>query len=219
MSVAGLAEYLTGLTANNNQEWFESHRAEYTALRGEFTDFVADVIAQTAAFDPSVAHVDAKDALFRINRDLRFARDKQPYKTTFSAAFGSSGRHGAGPGYYLQIDAAGQLHHGAGVHQPEPAVLGRIRDRLVAAPDEFAAVVQSPEFTREFGKIDGPRLKRLPAGVPANAPFQDELKLTSFWIGKTFDAQGASWSALAIRMAADYHRMQPFLGWLRRATG
>src|SRR5207302_9686031 len=136
-------------------------------LRGEFTDFVADVIAQTAGFDPSVASVQAKDALFRINRDVRFAKDKSPYKTAFAASFGSSGRHGGGPGYYLQIDASGQLHHGAGLHQPEPAVLGRVRDSIVNAPDDFAAVIHAPEFTREFGAIGGERLKRLPAGVPA----------------------------------------------------
>jgi uncharacterized protein (TIGR02453 family) len=218
MSVPELAAFLTGLTANNNKEWFEAQRATYTALRGEFTEFVADVIAQNAAFDPSVAHVDAKDALFRINRDLRFARDKQPYKTTFSAAFGASGRHGGGPGYYVQIDAAGQLHHGAGLHQPEPAVLGRIRDQIVRSPDEFAEVVQSADFVRELGRIDGPRLKRLPAGVPADAPFQDELKLTSFWVGKTIDARGATWSDLATTVAANNRRMYPFLSWLRRAS-
>ena len=120
MSVAELAQYLTGLTANNNKEWFEAHRSEYTALRAEFTDFVADVIAQTAAFDSSVAHVDAKEALFRINRDLRFSKDKSPYKTTFSASFGPGGRLRGGPGYYLQIDASGELHHGAGLYQPVP---------------------------------------------------------------------------------------------------
>jgi uncharacterized protein (TIGR02453 family) len=218
VSITGLADFLTGLTANNNKEWFEAHRSEYTALRGEFTEFVADVIAQTAAFDPSIANVVAKDALFRINRDLRFSRDKQPYKTTFSAAFGSSGRHGGGPGYYLQIDAAGQLHQGAGLHEPEPAALGRVRDRIVAAPDEFAAVVQSADFLREFGRLEGPRLKRLPAGLPADAPFPDELKLTSFGVGKTFDARGLTWEDLATSVATNFRQMQPLVSWLRRAS-
>jgi uncharacterized protein (TIGR02453 family) len=218
VSVAGLAKYLTGLTANNNKTWFEEHRAEYSALRADFTDFVADVIAQTAAFDPSVAYVEAKDALFRINRDLRFSKDKSPYKTTFSASFGSSGRQGAGPGYYLQIDASGELHHGAGLHQPEPAVLGRVRDSIVRSPEDFAEVIQAADFVREFGTLNGERLKRLPAGISADAPFQEELKLTSFWIGKTRDAKGSSWSDLAATVAADYQMMNPFLSWLRRAS-
>jgi uncharacterized protein (TIGR02453 family) len=218
VSVAGVAEYLTGLTANNNKAWFEAHRDEYNALRAEFTDFVADVIVQTASFDPSVAGVEAKDALFRINRDLRFSKDKSPYKTTFSASFGSGGRHGAGCGYYLQIDASGELHHGAGLHQPEPTVLGRIRDSIVRSPDDFAEVIQSADFVREFGTINGERLKRLPAGVPANAAFQEELKLTSFWIGKSRDAKSSSWSDLATTVASDYRLMNPFLSWLRRAS-
>jgi uncharacterized protein (TIGR02453 family) len=218
MSVDRLAIYLTGLTANNNKTWFEEHRAEYNELRAEFTDFVADVIAQTAGFDPDVAHVEAKDALFRINRDLRFSKDKSPYKTTFSASFGSGGRHGAGCGYYLQIDASSELHHGAGLHQPEPAVLGHVRDSIVSAPDDFAEVIQSADFIREFGTINGDRLKRLPAGIPANSPFQEELKLTSFWVGKSRDAKGSSWSDLASVVAADYRLANPFLNWLRRAT-
>jgi uncharacterized protein (TIGR02453 family) len=218
MSVASLAEYLAGLAENNNKMWFEANRAVYTALRAEFTDFVADVIAQTAAFDPSVADVPAKDALFRINRDVRFSRDKSPYKTTFSASFGPGGRHSQGPGYYLQIDATGELHDGAGLHEPEPAVLSRIRDSIVAAPDDFGEVIQSADFAREFGKINGERLKRLPAGIPANAPFQEELKLTSFWIGKTHDAKGVGWSDLATTVANDYRLTHPFLSWLRRAS-
>jgi uncharacterized protein (TIGR02453 family) len=187
-------------------------------LRAEFTDFVADVIAQTAAFDPDVAHVEAKDALFRINRDLRFSKDKSPYKTTFSASFGSGGRHGAGCGYYLQIDASGELHHGAGLHEPEPAILDRVRDSIVNAPDDFAEVIQSADFLREFGKINGDRVKRLPAGIPANAPFQEELKLTSFWVGQSHDARGASWSDLATAVASDFHLAFPFVSWLRRAS-
>lgn len=161
------------MTANNNKAWFEDHRAEYTTLRGEFTDFVADVVAQTAAFDPSVAHVQAKDALFRINRDVRFARDKSPYKTTFAASFGATGRHGGGPGYHLQLDAAGQLHHGAGLHQPEPAVLGRIRDSIVSAPNDFARVIQSAEFLCEFGAIQGERLGKT---SPGNTRGGDSLR-------------------------------------------
>jgi uncharacterized protein (TIGR02453 family) len=218
MSIVRLAEYLTGLTAHNNKEWFEANRVEYTALRAEFTDFVADVIAQTAAFDPSVAHVDAKDALFRINRDLRFSKDKSPYKTTFSASFGSGGRHGGGCGYYLQIDAAGELHDGAGLHQPESPVLNRVRDSIVSAPDEFGSIIRDSEFVREFGTINGERLKRLPAGVPADAPFPDELRLTSFWVGKARNVKDASWSDLATTVAGDYRAANPFLTWLRRAT-
>jgi uncharacterized protein (TIGR02453 family) len=218
VSVVGLAEYLTGLTANNNKTWFEAHRDAYNTLRAEFTDFVADVIAQTAAFDSSVAGVEPKDALFRINRDLRFSKDKSPYKTTFSASFGSSGRHGAGCGYYLQVDASGELHHGAGLHQPEPPVLGRIRDSIVRRPDDFAEVIQAADFVREFGAINGERLKRLPGGVPVDARFQEELKLTNFWVGKSRDAKAASWSDLATTVAADYRLMNPFLSWLRRAS-
>ena len=218
MSVARVAQYLTGLTANNNKEWFEANRAEYTALRAEFADFVADVIAQTAAFDSSVAHVDPKNALFRINRDLRFSRDKSPYKTTFSASFGPSGRHGGGPGYYLQIDAAGELHDGAGLHQPEPAVLNRVRDSIVNAPEDFAEVVRSADFLREFGAIKGDRLKRLPAGIPADAPFPDELKLTSLWVGKTHDATNATWTDLAATVVTDYRLAKPLVTWLRLAS-
>ena len=90
-------------------------------------------------------------------------------------------------------------------------MLGRVRDSIVNAPDDFAEVIQSADFVREFGTINGERLKRLPAGVPANAPFQEELKLTGFWVGKSRDARGATWSDLAATVAGDYRLMNPFL--------
>ena len=97
-------------------------------------------------------------------------------------------------------------------------MLNRVRDSIVKAPEDFAEVVRSADFLREFGAIKGDRLKRLPAGVPADAPFPDELKLTSFWVGKTHDATNATWTDLATTVVTDYRLAKPLVTWLRLAT-
>ena len=86
MNFPALLTFLSDLAANNNKAWFEENRATYQRLRAEWMDFIQKVIDGIAQFDPTVAVVSPKDALFRVNRDVRFSKDKSPYKTTFSAA-------------------------------------------------------------------------------------------------------------------------------------
>ena len=91
MNARELVNYLAGLAENNNRAWFAMSKPSYDILRAEFTELVAQVIAATTTFDPAVAGQDPKKALFRINRDLRFSKDKSPYKTHFSAAMVAPG--------------------------------------------------------------------------------------------------------------------------------
>src|SRR4051812_10655121 len=98
MDFPRLADYLDALARNNRKEWFEANRAEYQPLRDDFTALVGSVIAGIAEWEPGVRWLDPKDCIFRIHRDVRFSRDKSPYKTTFSAWVNEQGRRGDGPG-------------------------------------------------------------------------------------------------------------------------
>ena len=125
MDFSALTTFLSELALNNNKPWFEEHRPTYEQLRGEWLAFVGQAIDGISQFDPSVGIVSPKDALFRINRDVRFAKDKRPYKTTFSAAICPQGRNSGLPAYYFQINEAGALFIGGGVYMPEPTILAR----------------------------------------------------------------------------------------------
>ena len=218
MNLPHLITYLETLSRNNNKAWFEPHRADYEALRVEFTVLVEDVIFRIGEFDPKVLRIEAKDCLFRINRDLRFSKDKRPYKTTFSAAICDLGRNSGQPVYYFHVDEKGALMQAAGVHLPQPETLGRIRNYIANQPEELEAIIRTESFEREFGKIDGPRLKRSPAGFPADSPFIDELKLTSFTLGRDLDVRTIADEELPGQLVEGFRGMYPFVNWLRAAV-
>ena len=104
MNARELVNYLAGLAENNNRAWFAMSKPSYDILRAEFTELVAQVIAATAKFDPAVVGQDPKKALFRINRDLRFSKDKSPYKTHAAMSFRhADGKERPAPGFYLHL--------------------------------------------------------------------------------------------------------------------
>ena len=162
MDFPALITFLSGLALNNDKPWFEEHRPAYEQLRGEWLAFVGQIIDGISRIDPSVGIVSPKDALFRINRDVRFSKDKSPYKTTFSAAICPQGRSSGLPAYYFQVNEAGALFIGGGVWMPEPTILGQIRRHIAEHPEQLSAVLADPAFAATFGTIEGERLKRPP---------------------------------------------------------
>ncbi|HYJ79855.1 MAG TPA: DUF2461 domain-containing protein, partial [Longimicrobiaceae bacterium] len=169
MDFPRLTAYLAGLAAHNDKTWFDANRTEYQALRDDFTAFVDRVIAMVADWDDYAKGLTAKDCLFRINRDTRFSRDKSPYKTVFSAAIGK-GHATHNPGYYFHVDQNGTLLLAAGLHNPEPAQVARVRDHIVEHPDRLEKIVRQPGFKEMFEEIHGERLKRAPRGYAEDHP-------------------------------------------------
>jgi uncharacterized protein (TIGR02453 family) len=214
-----LISFLFELALHNNKPWFEEHRPTYERLREEWLAFVGQVIDGTAQFDPSVGIVSPKDAMFRIHRDVRFAADKRPYKTTFSAAICPQGRASGLPAYYFQINEAGALLIAGGVHTPAPPILGEIREYIAEHPERLDALLADPAFAAVYGKIDGERLKRPPQGYDEQTPGIEYIKLKSFTAG--FEPEG--WLAradnltLASEIVAAFQALFPLIRWLREA--
>ena len=217
MDFPELIAFLSGLAMHNEKPWFEEHRSRYEQLRSEWLSFVGQVIAGTSQFDPSVDIVSPKDALFRINRDIRFSADKRPYKTTFSAAICPQGRNSGLPSYYFQINEGGVLLIAGGVYMPAPPILGQIRQYIAEHPERVAAVLADPAFATVFGTIDGERLKRPPQGYDEQTPGIEFIKLKSFtagiepagWLGRGDDLAG--------EIVAAFRAMYPLIRWLREA--
>ncbi len=217
MDFDALTAYSAELALNNNRPWFEAHRPTYDQLRGEWTAFVDDVIAGVARFDPAVGTISARDALFRINRDVRFSKDKRPYKTTFSAAICPQGRASGHPAYYFHLTEAAELMIAGGVYMPDSAMLAAIRKYIAEHPERLKAVLVDPGFAAAFGKIDGERLKRAPQGYEEDTPGIEHIKLKSFtaqvvptgWLGRT--------GGLRDEIVSTFHAMLPLILWLREA--
>lgn len=151
------------LSQNNEKEWFHANKKRYEKqVKEPFYDLVQDVINKMQALDPQV-NIQPKDAVFRINRDIRFSKDKSPYKTYVAAVVSRAGRKNTAiPGMYFHI-AADELLIGGGCHQPDKDVLYAIRSAIAANPDRVKKLQKDKRFREVFGEIEGEKNKILPA--------------------------------------------------------
>lgn len=218
MRIAALVDYLQGLAENNNKAWFEAQRSEYTALREEFTGMVGEVLGRLALVDPAVEHCRPADCLFRINRDVRFSRDKSPYKTQFSSLISAQGRNISAPSYYFHIDADGELLSGGGIYAPDSAQLGAVRRFIQAQPDRVDALLADPAFVA-MGGIGGDSLKRPPAGIAVDAPHMALLMRKQYLAGESVDVRRLDAADVTDWIVARFTVMAPFIIWLRDALG
>jgi uncharacterized protein (TIGR02453 family) len=214
MNLERLAQFLIELKFSNSKPWFDENRARYTELRLEFIDFVGEVIEGVSSFDLSVKDVVPKNCLFRINRDVRFSNNKNPYKTNFSAAISHGGRHSNLPIYYVQIGAEESFAAG-GVYFPEADQLNLIRRFIERHPKKADALLKNKSLLEHFGGLgtDGV-LSRLPKGFTEGSEL---LKYKSFTVGAGFDALEFRGDGLRDAVVARFQRMQPLHKWLREA--
>jgi uncharacterized protein (TIGR02453 family) len=174
--------FLRELSAHNDKVWFDAHRSAYESARNHHIDFIAALIDGISSFDPDIAGQTAKSALFRINRDVRFSKNKAPYKTNFGAYLARGGRKSTWAGYYFHLEP-GASFVGGGVWMPAPPELARIRQEIDYCLNEFSGIIESAEFTRQYGGLsDGPdmRLQRIPKGYEADNPAAPYLRYKSF---------------------------------------
>lgn len=219
LDVDALTAFLYELDQNNNRAWFEAQKPRYLALRNDFADCVQQVIYTIGEVDSHVQSMRAQDAIFRIHRDVRFARDKTPYKTTFSASISPEGRAAGYPGYYFEINAQGQLGAGAGVYMPEPAAAARIRTYISTHPIQVAATLQDPALRAAFPDgVVGESYKRAPRGFAEETPLIDLIKRKHFilWRDQPLPA-GMTGDTLVHEVTAILSAAAPWILHLRSA--
>jgi uncharacterized protein (TIGR02453 family) len=221
MHIRDLTRFLEELSENNNRAWFVMNKPRYDILRAEFLELVTALIADLGKFDPAVAGCNPKKALFRINRDIRFANDKSPYKTTFSAALSASGlkkpSQGGGPVYYFQIDADGKLMVAGGEYLPPPNRLRAIRQNIIADAAGFGKVLKSKKIKETFGGLqEEGKLTRPPKGFDADAPHIEYIKLKSFIVWKETSLKKKIPADLKKELVAGFKDTWPLINWLRQ---
>lgn len=222
MHLPDLIRFLSELEDNNNRAWFVMNKPRYDILRAELLELVTGLITDIARFDPAVAYCNPKKALFRVNRDLRFARGRPPYKTTFSAAITASGlkkpSQGGGPAYYFHIDARGTLLVAGGEYRPPPHRLRAVRDHVVNDAAGFSRVLKDKGLNSVFGGLQQEdKLLRLPKGFGADAPHQEALKLKSFVAWREVRVNKLRPAALPGLLLEDFRASAPLVKWLREA--
>jgi uncharacterized protein (TIGR02453 family) len=187
MNFSNTLDFLKKLSRNNNREWFEKNKSRYLEIKDEFESFVTDVLHDMTAFDESLAGLNPKKLTFRIYRDVRFSKDKTPYKTNVSAGISPAGKGMGVPGYYFQIQPGNNSMVAAGMYQPSPENLAKIRQEIDYNGGRLVSVLQEKKFKKVFKELwNEDRLKTMPKGYEAEHPHSDLLKLKSFMVLRTF---------------------------------
>ncbi|WP_319482765.1 DUF2461 domain-containing protein [uncultured Draconibacterium sp.] len=178
--------FLKQLAENNNREWFNDNRKWYEESREKLL-FLTDVlINEIGEFDPAVRGLQPKDCIFRIFRDVRFSKDKRPYKTNFGSFICKGGRKSMNPGYYFHIEPGGCFVAG-GVYMPPAPVLKSIRNYLADRAEEFLEITSEPDFKKQFPEMYEDKLKLAPKGFPKDHEHIDLLKYKSYIYSKPLE--------------------------------
>ena len=162
-------DFLSELKQNNTRDWYHANKDRYKKAFGNFEDLVAMLLHTIVGFDKSVVGTEPKDCLFRIYRDIRFSKDKTPFKTWFGAAMKQGGRKQVGSGYYIHVSTQ-QVYLAGGIWHPDMDTLASIRDFIVAWPNKFEKVVLDKSFLKTFDGLAGDQLKTAPRGFPKDHP-------------------------------------------------
>jgi uncharacterized protein (TIGR02453 family) len=209
-------KFLKQLKSNNNKEWFDSHRTEYESAKEDFIAFVQDIITNIAVFDPEVKEIKAKDCLFRINRDIRFSKDKTPYKTHMGAYISAEGRKSNYPGYYIHVQP-GSCMAGGGAYELMPDELKRVRQEIDYNGKEFKKITGSKRFKSFFGEVQGEKLKTVPKDYDASNPMINDLKFKNWYVmAKISDAEISSRNSVK-KVVAVFKEMLPFNRFFQQA--
>jgi uncharacterized protein (TIGR02453 family) len=224
---AATLRFFRGLKRHNTKPWFESHRAEYEQeVRAPMRALIEEMDVRLARFAPEITG-DPKRSMFRIYRDIRFSKDKSPYKTNAACWFRhrdaearvGSEAEGGGAGFYFHLAPASSFV-GAGIWMPPRPMLNRLRDAIAEDSVGFERVVLAPAFRRRYGGLDDEaKLKRMPRGFAETHPAARWLRYQSFTAGRALrDAQVIS-ARLAALLEDDFARLLPLVRWLNLAIG
>ena len=212
-----IIDFLKELEKNNNREWFQTNKAWYEEGKKEFEDFINSLIPAVAKFDDSIKFLTAKDCIWRIYRDVRFSKDKSPYKINFGAFMAKGGKKNHGPGYYFHISPSESFLSG-GVWNPEPDITKKIRKEIFYNYDEFKGILDNKEFKKYFDGIDEwDRQKLPPREFPKDFPGMDLLLNKSFTISNVLPEKKLYSDGLLDYILKVYKAMGPYNAFLGRA--
>lgn len=178
-----LFKFLSELKENNNKEWFDANRERYKELRTHFTNYITLLINELTKLDPSLGTLDPKKTIFRINRDIRFSKDKSPYKTNMGAFISPGGKNLNLAGYYFHVEPGASMVAG-GIYMPPSRELKMIRQEIFENIAEFRSIIENKKFRDTFGEIYGEKLKTAPQGYPKDHPDIDLLRYKSYTVAK-----------------------------------
>jgi uncharacterized protein (TIGR02453 family) len=219
--------FLRGLARHNARPWFEAHRGDYERdVRGPMHELIEEMDARFPGFAPEFTG-DPRRSMFRIYRDVRFSRDKSPYKVHAACWFRhrnadhrvGSEAAGGGAGFYFHLEPGKSLVAG-GIWMPPRPVLARLRDGIADDPGGFERIVRHPALLRRYGGLsDEAVLKRMPRGFADSHPGGRWLRYRSFTVSRDLTDAQVTQARLIARLQAEFEAMLPLVRWLNARLG
>lgn len=218
MKFEPILKFLADLSKHNNREWFEKNKERYLEAKDEFLIFVTELLEETLKLDPSLNGLNPKKIVFRIYRDVRFSKDKRPYKTNMGAAFSAAGKGLGLPGYYLHIEP-GKSFVAGGLYMPEPDNLAKVRQEIDYNGDQLGKILNNKKFKSTFGKFwDEDKLKRAPKGFEETHQYIEWLKLKSFIVTRELKDAEVKNDKFLKMVTQSFKMLMPLNAYLKEAT-
>jgi uncharacterized protein (TIGR02453 family) len=212
-------KFLKDLKKNNNKPWFDAHRPAYESAKKDFEQFVQLLIDKHGKKDTTIKNLTPRECMFRINRDVRFSKDKSPYKTNFGAFINGGGKKSPLAGYYFHC-SPGEAFAGGGLWMPMPPELKKVRQEIDYCFDEFKKIVGAKKFKTAYGDIDRSEeyvLSRLPKDFEKGNPAEEYLKMKSYVATQPIADKDLTGTALAKKVTEAFEALQPMLEFVNRA--
>lgn len=207
-------DFLNKLAKNNNREWFTENKSLYESNRLDIIDFADDVLQRLKTHD-NIDTVSGKKALYRVYRDVRFSKDKTPYKTNYSASFSRATKLLRG-GYYIHIES-GNSFLGGGFWGPSSSDLKLVRNNILEFGDELKEIISSDSFVNNFGALEGDQLKTAPKGFDKHHKQIELLRYKQFLAVKRFTDKEVLSKNFAEVVNDGFKAMRPFFDYMSEA--
>ncbi|MFZ4106041.1 DUF2461 domain-containing protein [Flavobacterium sp.] len=212
-------QFLSDIIANNNTEWMHANKKRYESYKKDYHSFISSILAEMKPLDKSLEPLEVKNCTFRINRDIRFSKDKSPYKTNMGVWMSQDKNRKNAPGYYIHFEA-GNCFVAGGVWCPEAGELKQIRKEIEFFHEDLESIVSNKNFQKEFNQLDRGEnnvLKKAPKDFDPNHPAIEFLKLKSFTSSHKIIESLFSEADFSKKIAKKLVALKPLNDFLRRA--
>ena len=206
---------MRNLLLNNEKPWFDAHKADYLQAKDTISAFAEELIDGIRSFDDTVGPLSVADCTYRIYRDVRFSKDKSPYKTHMGVYVCRGGKKSGYSGYYFHIDGSGDHMLAVGNYYTEPKVLKILREDISMGGGDFRRILSGVAPGLELETVSA--LKKVPAGFPADSPDAEYLKLRNFCLVKMLDDDFILSPNLKKNVLKIFKSATPFLHYINRA--
>ncbi len=212
--------FLENLNKNNHKAWFDENRPKYQEARIDFQNFIQQVLEEMKSIDPDLNELEAKATMFRVNRDIRFSKNKTPYKINISASLKKGGKKSIHAGYYFHLQPGDKSFVGGGLWMPASNELKMVRQEIDYCFPEFKKVLNASAFKKTYAtleKDEGQVLVNIPKGYDKQNPAGEYLKLKSFFVTKSVTDIQMTQKNIVKETVCNFKAIMPLLKFINRS--